>query len=164
MKTLLIVSVIILFSIMNTYGQNNELILKKEKNNKEKIIREGKKIKVITFNDQKIAGSFEICGDSVLIIKKDSLLLSEIKIIRTISLASKISGGTLAGVGGIFTLGGALLTIKGFADGGLAVIGAVFLGIPITTVGIIVITTGILMATTGKKHKSKNWDYSVAGK
>jgi len=164
MKTKLLFLGITLFSMINVFSQNEVLILKKKKNDKEKLVQEGKKIKLITFDDQRLEGKFDITNDSVLVFEGDSLLLSEIDVIRTKSLASKIIGGSLAGGGALVTTGGALIVINTFAEGGLAVIVGIVLGIPITTVGVIVTTSGVLLATIGKKHKSKKWDFDIAAR
>ena len=138
MKTKLLLLGMALFLIMPAFGQNEVLVLKKKSNDKEKLVQEGRKIKIITSDKQKIEGNFDIQNDSILICNGDSLSLSEIEIIRTKSHATKIIGSSVAGIGAFTTTGGALIVITTFAKGGLAPIVGVFLGIPITTIGVIV--------------------------
>ena len=162
MKTKLLMLGMAFFLIIPVFGQNEVLVLKKKSNNKEKLVREDKKIKIVTSDNQKIEGKFDIQNDSVLICNGDTLLLSEIEMIRTKSKATKIIGSSVAGIGALTTAGGAVVVVSTFAEGGLAVIVGIALGIPITTVGVIVTTSGVLMATIGKKHKSKKWNFDIA--
>jgi hypothetical protein len=161
MKPTILVLALIVFTFRSTLGQADQLVLKRKSDGKERILNEGKSVKVVTLNHKELNGAFEIINDSLLTIGHDTLVLSDIDRIRTKSKGAKITGGILTGSGGFITLSGTFLLLKSFAEGGLAPIAGILIGIPMITIGILITTPGILFLTVGKKYKHEKWDYRV---
>lgn len=149
------------FFVLSGFSQENVLLLQKKSSSKEKVINEGKKIRVYTTDDNILKGKITIHGDSALVFNGDTVLLEDIAKIRTKSLATQIFGGTLAGLGGLTTLAGGMIWAQAMADGGWAVLVGVMFGIPVTSVGVLATTTGVIFLTVGKKYRSKKWDYRI---
>jgi hypothetical protein len=161
MKIAVLLSGILIYSVLTAFGQQDQLVLKKKSREKEKVFTEGKTLKVITTNNRVLKGKFEAVNDSLLAINQDTIVLSDIAKIRTKSPGGKITGAILSGGGGLITVSGLLLIVTTFAEGGLAPIVGVFIGIPLTVVGILITTSGVLFLTIGKKYKREKWDYRI---
>jgi hypothetical protein len=161
MKTTTLIICIIICSIVNGFGQNDVLVLKKKMNGKEKIIREGKRIKTITNSDRILKGKFEIINDSSLVIKSDTLDVSDIVKIRTKSIASYITGGLLTGGGGLITTLGSLLVSQASSEGFMLAFFYVVIGLPVIGVGVMTTIGGVLVLTIGKIYTNKKWDFGI---
>jgi hypothetical protein len=155
MKTIFLLISFSLMAIFNSHGQDKELLLTKKKNQKEKTIEAGKKIKVYRNDGTVFHDRYSILSDSMIVLGNDTVALSEIEKIRTKSTASKVAGGIFAGTGGMVTILGSAILIEMVSEGGIAALVGVILGVPVTTVGVIVASTGALFLTVGKKYKKK---------
>lgn len=157
----LIVSSLILLMASDLYGQSGSLVMKNIVNGRMKSVRVGKTITITTHDNRKSRGRMTIVGDSGIVLKADTIFLSDIKTIRTKSVPSKIVGSIFTISGGFATAGGSAILITGLPEGGFGALFAVIIGLPITTVGVIFTSAGILTFTVGKKFESKRWSYSI---
>jgi hypothetical protein len=164
MKTTLLLSLLLLGILHVSYGQDDQLLLKKKNSHKEKVLTEGKSIRIITMEKQTLKGRFEIISDSLLTIAGDTVATNEIQRIRTKSLGGKITGGILSGGGGIITTFGAIIIITTFSAEGLAPLVGILIGIPLTGVGIVIATTGVLVLSIGKNYRHTKWNYEIVQK
>ncbi len=133
------------------FGQN-VLVFTNKKNGKEKIIKQGKKIKIFTKSDSVYKGFFTIKNDSLSIIDK-KFSLDDIEMIRKVSTEAKVIGGALTVVGGLASIFLVATTIQ-----------MGYYGVYLYTLDYLVIlvaTKGILMLTKGISYKKPKWDYSV---
>jgi len=160
MKTYLLSIILILYAVYNVSCQQDLLLIKHKDNEKERLIREGNNIRVHT-KDQVLKGKFEIVNDSVIRISGNNILLPEIQKIRTKSLASKIAGGTLTGVGTIFLGTGTYIFLNFINDDNWVSIIGIVIAIPIAMVGVIFTTSGLMLATIGKNYRHELWNYGV---
>ncbi|PLX16896.1 MAG: hypothetical protein C0599_14505 [Salinivirgaceae bacterium] len=143
------------------FGQNDQLILKKYKSNKQKVIESSETIKVITNSGKRIKGKFNVIDEKTLAIGVDTIKISDIKKIRYRSIGGIITGGIIGTSGLLGAIGGAGIIISTSSEGALAAIIGVVLGVPVLTAGTLIATTGILVATVGKAHKPKKWEYRL---
>jgi hypothetical protein len=161
MKSLILITLLSLFFVFSCYGQDKVLLLTKKKNQKEKTIEEGRKMKVYTNKGSVFHERFHVISDSLIVLKNDTVALSEIEKIRSKSTASKVVGGIFAGSGGIVTIFGSMILIEMVSEGGLTALVGMILGVPVTATGVIVATTGALFLTIGKKYKQNKWEFRI---
>ncbi len=119
MRTIFFITSFSLTFILSSYCQDQVLLLTKKKNQKEKTVEEGRKIKVYANDGSVHHDRFHAISDSLIVLESDTVSLSEIEKIRTKSTASKVVGGIFAGSGGIVTIFGSMLLIEMVSEGGL---------------------------------------------
>jgi hypothetical protein len=161
MKTIPLLVLVILFLAMDVSGQGGVLILTKKKNNTEKHIREGKRIKVVTEAGNMFRGNFSIISDSCIAIDSDTIRLSEIERIRFKASANLISGGAITGVGVLGTVLGVNLMLETIPAGGYAALFGIIFGLPIATVGVLTTAAGVIVIVSGKKYTNVKWQYRI---
>lgn len=106
-KFFCLIVLVLLFS--NLSFSQGHLLLKNEKSSTEKVIKEGKRIRLKTTNGKKIKGRYIILNDSTIFIKKDTLALSQIVKIKRDPLALAFINGAFACIGGGLISGGLIL-------------------------------------------------------
>ena len=146
---LLIISVFFFNAAMS---QNNIIKITKLNTNKEKIIKENRRIKLKTSDGQKIKGRFKVENNSTIIIDDVRINLSDIEELkRNPRLTSILTSGFLIYVGTI-TAGFAVLI------GALADSNAFWFVLP--AVGMIY--TGLKSPNINKNHKTdKGWKFEI---
>ena len=120
---------------------------------KEIIIKENKRIRIRTVDDQKISGRFKIIGKETILIKKKKIELANIEKIKANPLLISIV------TNGLFIYIGASITIVGIAVAGITSQSSLFLlAIP----GSGMIYTGIKSPNFLKGYKkNSNWNYEL---
>ena len=161
MKTIPLLVLMILFLAMDVSGQEGVLILTKKKNNTEKHISEGKKIKIVTEAGNMFRGNFSIVSDSCIAIDADTIRLSEIERIRFKASANLISGVAITGVGVLGTALGVNLMLETIPAGGYAAVFGIILGLPLASVGVLTTAAGVIVIVSGKKYISAKWQYRI---
>jgi hypothetical protein len=137
-----------------------ELVLTKNKSGKEKIIKQGKKIKVWTNAGVVYKGFFSLKNDSIVFPGEGIIAIKDIKMIAKKTTGVKIAGGSLTGIGGITTIGLGIATIQMLAEGGFATLGLIFV-VPLEAISVGVTITGVTILKNGRRFKKKKWDYSI---
>jgi len=66
-------------TLINGYGQNDILVLKNRISGKEKIINQGRRIKINSFDGKEYIGKLEIKNDTNIIIGNNQVALNKIK-------------------------------------------------------------------------------------
>jgi hypothetical protein len=160
MKTILISFLTVFCLATFSYSQNEVLTLTKKKTGKEKILVQGKKIKIYTDDGKMMKGYFSIKGDSIVILSKGVASVENIVQINRISLGQKLVGGTLTALGGGVSLIGAVGIAEIVKDGGFAIIALVVLA-PLEAVSILTAAGGVIILVGGKRYKSTKWDYKI---
>ena len=161
MKTVHLLLLLFLFLAQDVSGQEGVLLLSKKKNNTEKNISEGKRIKVVTVAGNMFRGNYSIAGDSSIAIDHDTIRLSEIERIRFKSSFNLITGGVITGAGVFGTALGINLMIETIPAGGYAAFFGIILGLPIAAAGILTTAAGVIVIFSGKKYMSTKWQFSI---
>ncbi len=151
MKNFLLFSLCFSLSLLSV-AQKQALEISNSETNKQRVIKENKRIKIITANGQKLSGRFTIENDNTLLIRNQTIAFSDIASIKRDPL---------------------LLSI--FTSGFLIYAGAITMGVG-TIIGIFVESSGFLLAIPGaamiyagikspnvlKNYKSdSNWSFKV---
>lgn len=169
---------VILTSIINGYGQNKELVLKNKITEKEKIISEGKRIKVIFNSGRVIKGKFIINDTSrlkgnneILItihtsdnIYKENVNINSIASIKVTSLTRNIIGGIITGIGMAPVVYGVAAMSSSAAqnpDAGALIVAE---GLIVTLGGTLITVIGITTWTGGKYYNRDDWEFSIQTK
>jgi hypothetical protein len=162
MKIIFLTACIIISSILNVCGQNDVLILKKKKSGKEKIIQEGKRIKIITDSARIIKGKFDIVNDSILVIEKDTVDIKDIAKIRAKPIGSYIAGGLLTGGGIALTATGSVIIVQAaLTEEYMIMVLGLLAGSSMIVVGVPIAVSGVLVMTIGKKYTREKWDFRI---
>jgi len=161
MKTIPLIVLVILFLALDVYGQEGVLILTKKKNNTERHVNEGKRIRVVTETGYLYRGHYRIISDSCIAINVDTIRLSEVKSIRFKSSFNFITGSVITGAGVFGTALGVNLMIETIPAGGYAALFGLILGLPLATVGVLTTAAGVFVIFSGKKHSSARWQYRI---
>lgn len=109
MKNLTIFFISLFFANL-TFSQERALKIVNQVSKKEIIIKENKRIRIRTVDDQKISGRFKIIGKETILIKKKKIELANIEKIKANPLLISIV------TNGLFIYIGASITIVGIAS------------------------------------------------
>ncbi|MFN2396968.1 MAG: hypothetical protein ABR597_14910 [Bacteroidales bacterium] len=141
-----------LFFFNQLIAQNQAIKITNINTNKEKIIKENKRIKLKTFDGRKIKGRFMIENDSTIIVDNVQIELSDIDALkRNPLLTSILISGSLI-YGGVLTAGFGVI-IGVWIDST-----AFWLAIPAAGM----IYTGIKSPNFNKNHKTdKGWKFEI---
>lgn len=152
MKNLTIFFISLFFANL-TFSQERALKIVNQVSKKEIIIKENKRIRIRTVDDQKISGRFKIIGKETILIKKKKIELANIEKIKANPLLISIV------TNGLFIYIGASITIVGIAVAGITSQSSLFLlAIP----GSGMIYTGIKSPNFLKGYKkNSNWNYEL---
>jgi hypothetical protein len=147
---------------VNAFSQNKVLDLKNKTNNKERIVKEGRKIKVFTVWGTTYKGRLDIISSDAIALQQDTIAIDEIARIRAKSTGAKVAGGLTTGLGAALFSGGIVVLVETFSQNVfiITVLGLVVGGAMITY-GAILIPTGILILTIGKKYSRDKWDFQI---
>jgi hypothetical protein len=149
-KNFLIAISLLFFNIL--IGQNQAIKITNSTSNKEKIIKENKRIKLITFDGRKIKGRFKIENKSTIVVDNVRLDLSDIDALKRNPLLTSIF------TSGFLIYGGALTAGFGVLIGVLVDSTAFWLTIPAAGM----IYTGIKSPNFNKNHKTdKGWEFEI---
>ncbi len=146
---LLIISV---FCFNVAMSQNNAIKITNLNSNKEKIIKENRRIKLKTSDGRKIKGRFKVENNSTIIINGVQINLADIKELKRNSLLTSIL------ISGFLIYGGAIIGGFGVLIGALVDTTAFWLVLPAAGM----IYTGIKSPNINKNHKSeKDWKFEI---
>ncbi|MFP4847024.1 hypothetical protein [Winogradskyella sp. PE311] len=149
-KNFLIAISLLFFNII--IGQNNAIKITNINSNKEKIIKENKRIKLTTFDGRKIKGRFKIENSSTIIIDDVRIDLPDIDSLKRNPLLVSIF------TSGFLIYGGAVMAGFGVLIGVLVDSAAFWLTIPAAGM----IYTGIKSPNFNKNHKKdKGWKFEI---
>lgn len=144
--------VISLFFFNQIIAQKQAIKITNSNTNKEKIIKENKRIKLTTVDGKKISGRFKIENDKIIFIDNISLNLSDIYAIKRNPLLVSIFTSSFLIYGGALTAG------LGVLIGVLADSAAFWLTIPAAGM----IYTGVKSPNFNKNHKKdKGWKFEI---
>ena len=133
-------------------GQNQAIKITNSSSNKEKIIKENKRIKLTTFDGRKIKGLFKIENSSTIIVDNARIDLSDIYSLKRNPLLTSIF------TSGFLIYGGALAAGFGALIGVLADSTAFWLAIPAAGM----IYTGIKSPNVNRNYKTdKGWKFEI---
>ena len=133
-------------------AQNQAIKITNINTNKEKIIKENKRIKLITFDGRKIKGRFKIENNSTIVVDNVRLDLSDIDALKRNPLLTSIF------TSGFLIYGGALTAGFGVLIGVLVDSTAFWLTIPAAGM----IYTGIKSPNFNKNHRTeKGWKFEI---
>jgi hypothetical protein len=164
-KAILFIS-ILFTSIINGYGQKNELLLRSKVTGEETVIDDGKYLKVVCKNGLVFRGIPDLTdtslfsSDTVILIGTDKIRINEIEAIKLTSLSKIPIGSTMTGAGvclaivGYFRYSNVPLGIWPPSFAGL---GTIIIAVPLTIVGVVILISG-------KKYKSLDWYISIRAK
>lgn len=141
------------FAVLNTWGQQKELIAFNTKKQKEKVFKENKKIKVYTINNMIYKGKYEVIDNQTIKIKKQAIQLNEIEKIYSLNLAREITkkGSTIIAFGAFMITPYTLYLSELNPQAAL---------IPLGISAGAAITTGVLYIAE-PTHKAKRWEYYI---
>lgn len=139
--------ILLLLLAFPSIAQQKALVLTKIKTGKTRVYQENKRIKVKTFDGEKLKGKFKIVDVRTIEIDGNQISLDSIKNIQNKPLFLEIVSKTLIGVGGV-------LVIAAFGINSLA---SYF----ILPSGIIIAIPGVLFDNLIGNHNSKKWDYKI---
>lgn len=149
-KILLLIIGLFFFNLL--MAQNQAIKITNINTNKEKIIKENKRIKLITFDGRKIKGRFEIENNSTIVVDNVRFDLSDIDALKRNPLLTSIV------TSGFLIYGGALAAGFGVLIGVLVDSTAFWLTIPAAGM----IYTGIKSPNFNKNHKTdKGWKFEI---
>lgn len=157
----LTITLIIIFASISLFSQQNYLSFKKEYPAKEKVVLEGKKIKIFTFNDRSYKGKIYFLDNDKILIGTDTISLSEINSIRVRTLTHIISGAALSATGAGMVVGGVSLLANLFAAEESSMILLSILGAPLAMSGFSVITYGAVIIFWARNYHSAKWEYEI---
>ena len=144
--------IISVFFFNGVMSQNNAIKITNLNTNKEKIIKENRRIKLKTSDGQKIKGRFKVENNSTIIIDDVRINLSDIEELKRNPLLTSILTSGLLIYGGAITAGFAVLI------GALADSTAFWLVLPAAGM----IYTGIKSPNINKNHKTdKGWEFEI---
>lgn len=151
MKNVILLIIGFLF-LSSSIAQTMAIKMTKLKNNKEVIIKENKRIQLVTTNGNKIRGTLLIEDDQTISVDGNSINLSDINSLKRNSLFLSILTSSALIYAGAVTIGfGAIIGV--FADSS-----GFLLAIP----GAALITAGILSPNLHKNHKKdKGWSFEI---
>lgn len=161
MKSIIVLLAMNIMMMSTVLGQQNELILTNKRTHQIKTLQQGKRIKILKTDGEKIKGKLIIINDSIVSINETTFSLSEIEKIRIKTLFSKIAGGTVTTGGTGFMILGTLLIAQTSPMGGYGSFFGVALGIPTISAGILIAGAGIAILASGKNFKKVKWNYSI---
>lgn len=149
-KSFLVVISLLFFNLL--IGQNQGIKITNVNSNKEKNIKENKRIKLTTFDGRKIKGRFKIENSSTIIVDNISIDLSDIDAIKRNPILTSIF------TSGFLIYGGALTAGFGVLIGVLVDSAAFWLTIPAAGM----IYSGIKSPNFNKNHKTdKGWKFEI---
>ena len=143
------ITFIFCLAMTTLFAQNKGINLIKNTSNDTTFLKENRRIKVKTTDGKSIAGKFSLVSDSEINIKGKIIQIDSIVSIKKASTFSAIARPISISIGA-FTIGGSIALI---AEGGLAVLGAVFalpIGLPL-----------FIVPFTTNKHSIKKWKYEI---
>ena len=149
-KIFLIIIGLFFFNLL--VAQNQAIKITNINTNKEKIIKENKRIKLKTFDGQKVKGRFKIENNSTIIVDNVRIDLSDIDALKRNPLLTSIF------TSGFLIYGGAIAAGFGVLIGVLVDSTAFWLTIPAAGM----IYTGIKSPNFNKNHKTdKGWKFEI---
>ena len=149
-KFFLIIIGLFFFNLL--IAQNQAIKMTNINTNKEKIIKENKRIKLITFDGRKIKSRFKIENNSTIVLDNVRIDLSDINALKRNPLLTSIF------TSGFLIYGGALTAGFGVLIGVLVDSTAFWLTIPAAGM----IYTGIKSPNFNKNHKTdKGWEFEI---
>lgn len=144
--------IISLFFFNIVVAQKQAIKITNLKNNKEKIIKENKRIKLKTFDGRKIKGRFTIENENTIVIKGVQVDLTDISQLKRNPLLTSILTSTFLIYGGMI-VGGIGIIIGVFADTA---------GFWLTLPAAGMVYTGIRTPNINKNHKvDKGWKFEI---
>lgn len=161
MKTSIFIFAMNLLMTSVIFGQEREFVLTNKRTHHVRTLSQGKKVRIITLEGNKLRGKLNLINDSTFSLNGDTLSLSEIEKIRAKTLFSKITGGTITTGGAGFITLGSLLVLETQHAGGFDYFFGLVLGIPTITAGVLIATSGTLILVSGKNYKKGKWDYRI---
>ncbi|GEM_PF-1309414 len=154
--------VAVVYLNISASAQNEVLMLKKKNTGKEKVIHEGKRIKVRTVTGLTVKGRLGITAGDSIALNQDTMALSQIERIRTKSAGSLAVGSVVTGAGALMTTGGAVIFAQSLSQNVMIlIIYGFIIGGAMMTYGTILTASGILILTIGKKYHSSKWDFQI---
>lgn len=159
MKKIFLIISVILLTLLKVLGQDEVVILKNKISGKEKIIREGKLIKVTSIDGRISKGRLAIINDSDILIGSDTLGIDKLVELGTKFSLSLIVGVLLFSYGLISTYVGVAAIVSATGDmAGLAY----YLGTLEILQGLIVGTAGIFIESMWIKYKKDQFDFYIS--
>lgn len=166
-----LISFLFLFFIVfqnRTYAQvnNDVLVLTKISNNKKKVFKQDKKIKIWTNQNgevEKYKGRYKIVNSEVIEIEGDTIKISEIDRLAVPSIGSRSTGTGLLIIGtATAAIGSILLVWAVNSDDYGAIIIGMIVGIPLIALGVIVDIVAIPFFFIKKKYDiDEDWDIKI---
>ena len=149
-KNFLIAISLLFFNVL--IGQNHAIKITNSNSNKEKIIKENKRIKLTTFDGRKLKGRFKIENSSTIIVDNVRIDLTDINSLKRNPLLTSIL------TSGFLIYGGAIMAGFGVLIGVLVDSTAFWLTLPAAGM----IYTGIKSPNFNKNHKTdKGWKFEI---
>lgn len=156
------------------YSQEGQLVLTYKSNGHERVLEEGKKIKVYKNEYDKLKGRLTIIDTASIAVESDTVPLDSIFKIETITKDSRPTGILLTTIGSLMIAGGVaalneINSSSGSSSGGSsgnfdlgpssdAVSGGVVM---MMIIGAGVTGAGINKLVNGANYKSSKWEYSI---
>lgn len=148
----IILSIIGMFFLTITMAQTKAIKIINIESGKELIIKENKRVKLVTTDGNELNGRFSVKNDQTIIIDGTTITLSDIDALKRNSLFLSIFTSSALIYSGAITVGlGAIIGVFAESSG-------FFMAIP----GAAMITTGILSPNLHKNHKKvKGWSFEI---
>ncbi len=159
-RHLLLLLLLSLLAVQPLVAQQQVLVISRVDNGKEKIIKQGTIIKAADREGNWYKGRFAILQDSLLVIEGKGVPLSQIVEIRKATLGIKILGGALSTLAGVSTIFGGYAIVRLLAEGGLGVLLAAILVVPVTITALLT-GAGFLIMNWGKRYKMPKWEFRI---
>ena len=134
-----------------SYGQKNVLSLHKIDTKRTTLLEENRRIRVKTIHGKVYKGKFHLVNDNAIVIKKDTIKVSDIYKIRPQSFVSGTFSTLFKAYGSTIVLYGVAYIISG---GYGAILGLIFVpfGSVFGSIGYII---------DGSNHSSPRWEYKI---
>lgn len=172
MRKIILFLIIFFITVINSFGQDDGLLLKERKSGKEIIIKQGYRLKIKYYDGRVYKGKLKILNDTNIMIGNNEIAINKIEKIDVKPLILNISGGLLLSGGLVITTGGiilagisvqvlGLIALEGVGELGYIGIPLLIGGIIITTVGIITIVKGIKNLCSWKEFRVYDWDFTI---
>jgi len=161
MKNAILFFVFIYFSVLSVNAQKGGLLVTKYKNQKSKFIKEDLKVRIKS-NGKTLKGRFRTLSDSTILVKTDTILLSQISEIRVTTFPIQLGGGLLLLAGTYITAGGifGVATLASEGGGGGLLVGLLVFS-PLYVGGAFIAASGIFLLVKGKKYATSKWEYKI---
>ncbi|MCR8669210.1 hypothetical protein NO995_16100 [Aestuariibaculum sp. M13] len=161
LKFMLLIFNIVIFNSL--IAQENGLNIYNEQISKSILIKENKRIRIKTFDGEKLTGRFKIIDDETIYIKNREIKLSQIERIKKHPLVmSVLINGSLYYLGAGFLIGGIELAILAFSGGDASALLLIPVALLTMTPSPFLIKGAIKSPNILKSYKSSDlWQYEV---